>query len=253
MATLRSSATGTPLALSPVVLVGWSDIIEKYNVRGFSDIYTLARSGVDFRYGHPDPLLSNGGVMALIMEFCEAANKTPDQLTIDDVRNPRVLETVKALESKAVYYGKSTGFFGAWAVDAGPQAITFFAVYENVVLSYAAKAEAKWGVKLKAVYPQLGVLYTDHPLVMIEADWVDDWKRLAARELLLFLLRPDVQELAQQYGFRPVNPLVPLDTNVFNENNGVLTEIKSRALKPPSGDVLEALLETWVEVRNPGV
>jgi len=126
-------------------------------------------------------------------------------------------------------------------------------VYENVVLSYAAKAEAKWGVKLKAVYPQLGVLYTDHPLVMIEANWVDDWKRLAARELLLFLLRPDVQELAQQYGFRPVNPLVPLDTNVFNENNGVLTEIKSRALKPPSGDVLEALLETWVEVRNPGV
>jgi Ca-activated chloride channel family protein len=242
-----------PLALSPVVLVGWSDIIEKYNVRGFSDLYTLARSGVDFRYGHPDPLLSNGGVMALIMEFCEAANKTPDQLTIDDVRNPRVLEAVKALESKAVYYGKSTGFFGAWAVDAGPQAITFFAVYENVVLSYAAKAEAKWGVKLKAVYPRLGVLYTDHPLVMIEADWVDDWKRLAARELLLFLLRPDVQELAQQYGFRPVNPLVPLDTNVFNENNGVLTEIKSRALKPPSGDVLEALLETWVEVRNPGV
>ena len=242
-----------PVALSPLVLVGWSDVIERHNVKGFSDLYRLARSGVDFRYGHPDPLLSNGGVMALIMEFCEAANKTPDQLTVDDVRNPSVLETVKALESKAVYYGKSTGFFGAWAVDAGPQAITFFAVYENVVLSYAAKAEAKWGVSLKAVYPQLGVLYTDHPLVLIEADWVDDWKRLAARELLLFLLRPDVQELAQQYGFRPVNPLVPLDTNVFNESNGVLSEIKSKALKPPSGDVLEALLETWVEVRNPGV
>jgi hypothetical protein len=134
-----------PVVLSPLVLVGWSDVIEKYNVRGFSDLYRLARSGVDFRYGHPDPLLSNGGVMALIMEFCEAANKTPDQLTIDDVRDPRVLEIVKTIESKAVYYGKSTGFFGAWAVDAGPQAITFFAVYENVALSYAAKARAKWG------------------------------------------------------------------------------------------------------------
>ena len=242
-----------PVALSPVVLVGWSDVIEKYSIKGFGDLYRLARSGVDFRYGHPDPLLSNGGVMALTMEFCEAANKTPDQLTVDDVRNPSVLESVKALESKAVYYGKSTGFFGAWAVDAGPQAITFFAVYENVVLSYAAKAKAKWGVSLKAVYPQLGVLYSDHPLVMIEADWVNDWKRLAARELLLFLLRPDVQELAQQYGFRPVNPLVPLDTDVFNESNGVLSEIKSKALKPPSGNVLEVLLETWVEVRNPGV
>lgn len=242
-----------PIALSPLVLAGWSDVIDKHGVKGFSDLYRLARSGVEFRYGHPDPLLSNGGVMALIMEFCEAANKTPDQLTVEDVRNPRVLEFVKAIESKAVYYGKSTGFFGAWAVDAGPQAITFFAVYENVVLSYAAKAKAKWGVGLKAVYSPLGVLYSDHPLVMIEANWVDDWKRLAAREFLLFLLKPEIQELAQQYGFRPVNPAVPLDTSIFNEENGVLREVKSKALKPPSGEVLEALLETWVEVRNPGV
>lgn len=242
-----------PIALSPLVLAGWGDAIEKYDVKGFSDLYRLVEAGVDFKYGHPDPLLSNGGVMALIMELCEAVNKTPDQLTVDDVKNERVLERVRALESKAVYYGKSTGFFGAWAVDAGPQAITFFAVYENVVLSYAARAKAKWGVGLKAVYPQLGILYSDHPLVLIEADWVDDWKRLAARELLLFLLRPDVQELAQQYGFRPVNPLVPLDESLFNEENGVAREIKSRALKPPSGDVLEALLEVWVSVRNPGV
>ncbi len=242
-----------PVALSPLVLAGWSDIIERYDIKGFADLYRLARAGIDFKYGHPDPLLSNGGLMALIAEFCEALNKTPDQLTIDDVRNPRALEIVKTIESKAVYYGKSTGFFGAWAVDAGPQAITFFAVYENVVLSYAAKAKAKWGVGLKAVYPQLGVLYSDHPVVMIEADWVDDWKRLAARELLLFLLKPDIQQLAQQYGFRPVNPLVPLDVGVFNEENGVLSEIKSRALRPPSGEVLEALLEVWTEVKNPGV
>jgi len=242
-----------PVVLSPVVLAGWEDLVRKYNVRGFYDLYRLAKSGVDFRYGHTDPALSNSGLMALLMEFCEAANKTPDQLTVDDVRNPRIIEVVKTIESKAVFYGKSTGFFGEWAVENGPSAISFFAVYENVVASSAARARAKWGRSLVAVYPELGVLYSDHPLVLVNADWVDEWKRLAAHELLLFLLQPQAQELAQQYGFRPVNPLVPLDERVFSESNGVLREIRARALKPPSGEVLEALLEVWVEVRNPGV
>lgn len=242
-----------PIALSPLVLAGWSDLVERYGVKGFADLYRLARVGVDFKYGHTDPMLSNSGLMALLLMFCEATNKTPDQLTIEDVKNPNVLEIVRTIESRAVFYGKSTGFFGEWAVTNGPQAISFFAVYENVVISTAAKARAKWGTGIVAVYPKMGVLYSDHPLVMIDADWVDPWKRLAARELLLFLLQPQAQELAQRFGFRPVNPLVQLDGSIFNESSGVLNEIKARALKPPRGEVLEALLEVWVEVRNPGV
>ncbi|MEM1907939.1 MAG: substrate-binding domain-containing protein [Thermofilaceae archaeon] len=242
-----------PIALSPLVLAGWGDLVARYGVRGFADLYMLAKAGVDFKYGHTDPMLSNSGPMALLLQFCEAVNKTPDQLTIDDIRNPKTLEIVKTIESKAVFYGKSTGFFGEWAVENGPQAISFFAVYENVVISTAAKARAKWGTGLVAVYPRIGVLYSDHPLVMIDAEWVDPWKKLAARELLLFLLQPEVQELAQRFGFRPVNPLVHLNESIFNKDNGVLGEIKARALKPPRGDVLEAILEVWVEVRNPGV
>lgn len=242
-----------PIVLSPLVLAGWSDLVARYNIRGFADLYTLAREGVDFKYGHTDPMLSNSGLMALLLEFCEALNKTPDQLSIDDIKNPKALEIVKTIESKAVFYGKSTGFFGEWAVENGPQAISFFAVYENIVISTGAKARAKWGSGIVAVYPRIGVLYSDHPIVMIDADWVDPWKKLAARELLLFLLQPQAQELAQRFGFRPVNPLVQLDDAVFNENNGVLREIKAKALKPPRGDVLEAILEVWVEVRNPGV
>lgn len=242
-----------PVALSPLVLGGWSDLVAKYNVKGFYDLYRLAKEGVDFKYGHTDPMLSNSGLMALLLEFCEAANKTPDKLTVRDIQNQSVLEVVKTIESKAVFYGKSTGFFGEWAVENGPSAISFFAVYENVVASSAAKARAKWGIGITAVYPGFGLLYTDHPLVMIEADWVDYWKKLAARELLLFLLQPQMQELAQRFGFRPVNPLVPLDDSIFNESNGVAREIRAKALKPPSGEVLEAILEAWVKVRNPGV
>ena len=242
-----------PLVLSPLVIAGWRNLVEKYGVRGFRDLYELARRGVDYKYGHPDPLLSNGGVMALLMEFCEAANKTPDQLTVEDVKRPEVLEFVKTIESRAVYYGKSTGFFGSWAAENGPQAISFFSVYESVVVSNSLKARMKWGVELAAVYPSIGVLYSDHPLVMIEAPWVDDWEKLAARELLLFLLQPEIQRLAEKYGFRPVNPLVELDAEIFSEENGVRLRIGVPGLRPPRGEVLEAILTAWVEVRNPGV
>lgn len=242
-----------PVLLSPIVIAGWSDLVEEYRVSTFRDLYTLAKLGVDFKYGHTDPLLSNSGLMALLLEFCEAVNKTPDQLTLEDIRNPAALDFVKTIERKAVYYGKSTGFFGEWAVENGPSAITFFVVYENVVISSAAKAGAKWGTPLKAIYTPYGILYSDHPLVLIDAPWVDDWKRLAAREFLLFLLQPQFQKKAQEYGFRPVNPLVPIDMHIFNPGNGVMEKIPYPALSPPRGEVLEAILDAWIEVRNPGV
>lgn len=242
-----------PVVLSPIVIAGWSHLVEEYRVSTFRDLYTLAKLGIDFKYGHTDPMLSNSGLMALLLEFCEAANKTPSQLTVEDIRNPIVLEFVKTIEQKAVYYGKSTGFFGDWAAENGPSAITFFTAYENVVISSSAKSRAKWEASLSAVYTPYGILYSDHPLVLIEAPWVDDWKRLAAREFLIFLLQPQSQEKAQEYGFRPVNPLVPINARIFNPDNGVIEKIPYPALNPPKGEVLEAVLDAWIEVRNPGV
>ena len=242
-----------PLVLSPVVLVGWEDIVRKYGVNSYRDLYRLDKKGVDYKYGHPDPMLSNGGVIALLLEFASAVNKTPDQLTVEDLKNPEAIEFVKALESHAVYYGKSTGFFGSWAADNGPDAITFFTVYENVVIENAPKARGKWGQGLVAIYPDMGVVYSDHPLVILNASWVDHWKRLAALEFLSFLLRPEIQEMAEAHGFRPVNPLVHLDPEIFKAENGVAYKVPVPASKPSKGEVLEALFEVWILVRNPGV
>jgi len=60
-------------------------------------------------------------------------------------------------------------------------------------------------------------------------------------------------ELAEKHGFRPVNPLVPLNPKLFIPENGVVYKVPVQPLKPPSGRVVEAILEFWVEVRNPGV
>jgi len=243
----------TPLVLSPIVIAGWKSFLEKYDITGFGDLYGHAAEGVDFKYGHPDPQLSNGGVMVAILEFAEAAGKKPEDLSIDDLKRESVLEFVRMIESKAVMYGESTGFFGSWAAENGPAAISLFGVYENVVIENSLKARRKWGDPIVAVYPKEGTLLSDHPFVILNAEWVGKWERFAAGQYLLYLLKDDVQELAQKHGFRPANPSVPLDPKLFSTENGVQYELAVPVLKPLQGEVMKALLTTWVAVRNPGI
>jgi Ca-activated chloride channel family protein len=243
----------TPLVLSPVVLVSWSSFMEEQGVTGFIDLYRIAEEGIDFSFGHPDPLLSNGGTMTIVLEFAEAAGKRPEDLTIEDLKNDTVIEIVKTIESRAVAYGKSTGLFGAWAAENGPNAIDSFGVYENVVLDNSLKALKKWNDPLVAIYPQKGTLIADHPFVILNGSWVTSWQRFAAGQYVYFLLTPEIQELAQKHGFRPASASVPLDQTLFNPSNGVMYELRVPILKPPKGEVLEAIFTAWVRVRNTGI
>jgi len=242
-----------PLVLSPVVLAGWKTFSEEHQIEGFMDLYRLIQEGVDFKYGHPDPRLSNGGTMTLILEFAEAAGKRPEDLTIEDLKNETVIQIVKAIESKAIYYGKSTGFFGAWAAENGPNAIHFFGIYENVVLENSLKALRKWNDPIIAIYPKKGTLMADHPFVILNGTWVNSWQRFAATQYLLFLLQPENQELAEKHGFRPAISNVPLDQEIFDPSNGVQYEINVPILKAPKGEVLEAIFMAWVQVQNTGI
>ncbi len=242
-----------PLVLSPVVIASWQSFSEQYNITGFMDLYRLVQDDIDFNYGHPDPLLSNGGTMTVVLEFAEAAGKRPEDLTVEDLKNETVIEIVKAIESKSIYYGKSTGFFGAWAADNGPDAIQFFGIYENVVLDNSFRALQKWGDPLMALYPEKGTLMADHPFVILNGTWVNSWQRFAAGQYLLYLLEPRNQELAQEHGFRPAISSVPLDEDLFSLINGVKYEIDVPVLKPLDGDVMEAIFTAWVRVRNTGL
>lgn len=243
----------TPLVLSPVVIAGWDSFFEENNVNDFQDLYQLAEDGVDYKYGHPDPLLSNGGVMAEVLEFADALEKKPEDFNVDDFKNEIAKNFVSTIESNAVMYGKSTGFFGRWAAENGPSAIDCFTVYESVVISNAEKASQKWGDSLVAVYPESGTLLSDHPFVILNAPWVSEYQKFAASQYLFYLLQEQNQDKAQDYGFRPANPNVPLNEEVFNEINGVEFEIKIPTYRPMSGEAMESLFTVWSDVKNPGV
>ena len=188
-----------------------------------------------------------------MLEFAEALGKKPEEFDVGDFTNEKALEFVRAIESKTVNYGKSTGFFGKWASENGPTAIDCFTVYESVVISNAEKATQKWGDSLVAVYPKYGTLLSDHPYVILNAPWISEYQKFAASQYLFYLLQENNQDKAQEYGFRPANPSVPIDAEVFNKKNGVEFEIKVPTYRPLSGESMENLFTVWPSVKNPGV
>ena len=102
------------------------------------------------------------------------------------------------------------------------------------------------------MYPRDGTLLSDHPYVMLNASWVDKWQKFAAAQYLFYLLEGQTQEKAQRHGFRPANPSVPLDVEVFNEENGVQYEIQVPILESLPGEAMGILFTVWSDVKHPG-
>ena len=81
----------------------------------------------------------------------------------------------------------------------------------------------------------------------------NEYQKFAASQYLFYLLQEQNQDKAQEYGFRPANPSVPLNPEVFNEKNGVDFEIQVPIYRPMSGEAMKALFTVWPSVKNPGV
>ncbi|MFB0543419.1 MAG: hypothetical protein ACETVR_01430, partial [Candidatus Bathyarchaeia archaeon] len=63
---------------------------------------------------------------------------------------------------------------------------------------------------------------------------------------------PEIQRIAMEHGFRPVNPEVELDPEVFSPENGVSGVIPSPILEAPGeGRVLRSITDLWL-ISRPG-
>src|SRR3546814_14124223 len=65
-------------------------------------------------------------------------------------------------------------------------------------------------VPLVAIYPEEGTLYSDNPLFVLDAEWVDDDEAAGAERFVDFVQQPEHQRTVLAYGFRPGNPDVPV-------------------------------------------
>src|SRR5271166_6403972 len=221
------------LVLSPVVIAMWKPMAEALGWGkkpiGWSDILALARSQKGweaygypqwgrFKFGHTHPQFSNSGLISLFAEVYAASGKTAG-LTLADVNKPHTADFLSGIEKSVVHYGSSTGFFGRQMFSTGPQYLSAAVLYENMVIESYSQTNLPFPVV--AVYPEEGTFWSDHPVGIVEREWVTPEHREAAKIYIQYLLSRGEQEKAIEYGFRPAS------------------------LDVPPADVINALLQLW--------
>jgi ABC-type sulfate transport system substrate-binding protein len=172
-------------------------------------------------------------------------------LTVADVTAQPFQDFVKAMESGRQgqdFGAASTGTFMQNLVRQGPSLYDVAIVYESLAISEIPRAQGRWET-LRVLYPNIN-LWSDHPLCLLDAEWVTPAQKKAAAVLADFLMTPQVQRAALKRGYRPGN----LDVSVVNGDSdnpfnkykdlGVRVDVP-RIARPPEGAILQALLQTY--------
>jgi Ca-activated chloride channel family protein len=256
------------LVLSPVVIAMWEPMARKAlgwpdKEIGWQDLRDLARNGWGsrgypswdpFKFGHTHPESSNSGLITLLSE-AYAANAPKKRLTVADVQSQATADFLQALESSVVHYGESTGFFADRMFDRGGRNTFGAAVmYENLVIE--SYTNEKYRIKLAgadkvvAIYPKEGTFWSDHPVAVVERDWVTPQHRKAAEQYIAFLLQDEQQRKALKHGFRPGVDSVEIGTPIDRAHGADPNKPGGNVLRPPEADVMEACLKTWQKYKK---
>src|SRR5215468_1623813 len=244
------------LVLSPVVIAMWKPMAEALGWGkkpiGWAEILALARSQKgweaygfpqwgSFKFGHTHPQFSNSGLISLFAEVYAASGKTAN-LTSADVNKPRTAEFLTGIEQSVVHYGSSTGFFGRQMFSTGPQYLSAAVLYENMVIESYSQANLPFAVV--PIYPKEGTFWSDHPIGIVERDWVTPEHREAAKAYIQYLLQPAQQQKAIAYGFHPSDVNLQIGSPLDSEH-GVDPREPKTTLEVPSPQVMDAIIKLW--------
>lgn len=269
----------TSFMLTPLVIamprpmaeaLGWPD-----EPLGFADILALGRDQAgwatydrpewgQFRLGKTNPNFSTSGLSALVAQAYAANGKTTG-LSQEDLAKPTTVDFAEGVESSVVHYGDITmTFMNNWfrADQRGNpfSYVSAVAVEEKSVVDYNAgnpdgilqegEEPRPPRVPLVAIYPEEGTLYSDNPLYVLDAPWVEPEQREAAQLFVEFVQEPENQRKVLEFGFRPGNPAVAIGSPIDAEH-GVDPLQPETLLDVPSPDVLAQLLDDWEDQRKP--
>ena len=121
-------------------------------------------------------------------------------------------------------------------------------LYENMVIeSTSSKYNRPFPVV--AIYPKEGTFWSDHPVGIVEREWVTPEHRAAAQTYIQYLLAGPQQEKAVPSGFRPIDVEITLGAP-FDTAHGVDPKESQTTLSVPSVEVMDAVLKLWKQHKN---
>ena len=240
---------------------------------GWSDLNTALRNPAGWAaFGHPDwgpfklgktdPKLSEAGLGALLSAGMVVAGgdhvptpaelqaKSPElgSMILEVSRSPGdetdTTSTILANLERADESGKALSYVSAiplseksvWDYNQG-----------RPIDNPAGADRPKPKVPLAAIYPKEGTLQSDYPWLVLKAPWVDDAKREAASDFLLYLKSPAIQGRFQAAGFRSARGQPGAE---INPDSGLIPDQPKRVLPQPPSLLLAATLKGWDQTKR---
>ena len=235
-----------------VPTLDWDTLSSAFQLNNWSQIGGQAGWGA-VKFGQTLPTQSNSGLLTITL-LAYHFYKESRGLTTAQVNAAPCWDYLGQFEGAVNAFGHSSGtYLTKDAIGTGPAQADVIATYENLVLTLQDQAQSQQHQPLQIYYPSLNLL-SDHPLVVLQGDWVTDEQKQAALQFRDFLLAPEQQRLALAHGFRPADASVSLqDTQIAN--NPFIHQLElfpNRQPDPllsqaqvPTGDTVDALINAW--------
>lgn len=232
--------------------VGWEELLQVLeSPNGWQD-FGLPNARTQVYYGHTDPYVSSTALSTLIAEFYASARAngfTDRALTINAVRNADIQEGVREIEQLIRHYSSRTTEFREYIAQ-GTDYLDFVALEENdLIYINQGKTSLQPPEKLVALYPKEGTFWHEHPMGIVNADWVTAEQREAARVFIEYMLTEPIQRVVMDNGFRPANPNVPLGFP-FVPENGITVAGPPEVLDVPAPEVIAEIQQSWAFVKK---
>ncbi len=234
----------------PDAPIGWDDLAElSTNPDGWA-AYDHPEWG-QFKFGHPHPEHSNSGLLSLIAEVYAAIDKT-EGLTVADVKSQEVVDSVGAVERHVFHYGKKDTDLLERMTLRGPEYLHAVTSYESNVIKWNRDYGDELHFPLVAIYPEDGTFWAGNPYCILNADWVSDEQAEAATIFRDYLLSPEQQALAMDWGLRPASLSVTLRNPIDLAHGAVpsITIDRVPNLAEPSEEVVGHILDVWHQVKK---
>jgi Ca-activated chloride channel homolog len=244
--------------------IGFADVVAlRQDPQGWASCKTAKTEwGQTPLLSFTDPSSSSTARAMLYALYSVAARKEPEQLTAEDVADPKVAAYVRSFNAAVDHYVYDTATLNS-KIYLGPRYGHFYFIAEsNLVQLYQGKLAVTVGTgqspqplsrPMVFIYPKEGAVAHNHSATLVQASWVTSEQAEAAQLWVAYLREEPQQKAFMGEGFRPgiKIPLADTISSRFGLDPDKPTKVlNTDAIAAPAAD---AIVDSWQEVKKPGV
>jgi Ca-activated chloride channel family protein len=204
-----------------------------------------------FKFGHTHPDYSNVGLLSLTSLAYSTVGKTSN-MTTDEVYSDAVVNAFSGVEKNTYHYGLQSRPLMQILAQRGPEYLHAVTTSEAETLKTNKEYASTMRYPLAFIFPSNGTFWSEQPYCVLDADWVSDDQKEAAKIFQTYLLERKQQEMAIDYYLRPVDASIPLHAPLAlaDGTDPRVTRDTVPALQSPSADISLAVKDVFHKTKK---